>query len=137
MKPDYRKAGKNLREAVLDNSHMSAVELEKKLSDEGVDVKRFLAGANEAFRKGLQRGMKAKAAHAKARSAVLKGSVFGNLDGKLRPDLLALCQAAMGGQFGSAIRARCRNKNADALTDDELRSWLEDIERLSEEETED
>lgn len=137
MKPDYRKAGKNLREAVLDNSHMSAADLQKKLSDEGVDVKRFLAGANEAFRKGLQSGMKAKAAHAKARSAVLKGSVFGNLKGMIRTDLLALCQAASAGQYGTAIRARCRNKNAEAMTDEELRSWLEDIERLNEEETED
>lgn len=137
MKPDYRKAGKNLREAVLDNSHMSSAELQKKLSDEGVDVKKFLSGADEAFRKGLQRGMKAKAAHAKARSAVLKGSVFGDLGGKLRADLLALCQAASAGQYGTAIRARCRNKNAEALTDEELRSWLEDIERLNEEDTED
>src|SRR5580692_5181551 len=131
MKPDYRKAGKNLEEAVLDNSHMSAAELEKSVSDKGVDAKKFLAGADEAFRKGLQRGMKAKAAHAKARSAVLKGSVFGDLGGKLRADLLALCQAASGGQYGTAIRARCRNKNAEAMTDEELRSWLEDIERLN------
>lgn len=133
MKPDYHKAGKNLREAVLDNSHLSAAELQKKLSEEGVDVKRFLAGADEAFRKGLQRGMKAKAAQAKARSAVLKGSLFGDLGGKVRAELLALCQAASLGQYGAPIRARCRNKNAEAMTDEELRSWLEDIERLSEE----
>jgi hypothetical protein len=137
MKPDYRKAGKNLEEAVLDNSHMSATELETKLTGQGVDVNKFLAGADAAFRKGLQRGMKAKAAHAKARSAVLRGSVFGDLGGKLRADLLALCQAASVGQYGTAIRARCRNKNAEAMTDEELRSWLEDIERLNENETED
>jgi hypothetical protein len=137
MKPDYRKAGKYLEEAALDNSHMSAAELERTLSDKGVDVKRFLAGADEAFRKGVQRGVKAKAAHAKARAAVLKGAVFGDLGGKLRADLLALCQAASAGQYGTAIRARCRNKNAEALTDEELRSWLEDIERLNEEDAED
>jgi hypothetical protein len=137
MKPDYRKAGKNLEEAVLDNSHMSAAELEKSLSDKGVDVKRFLAGANDAFRKGLQRGIKAKAAQAKAQAVVLKGSLFGDLGGKVRVELLALTQAALGGQFGSAIRARCRHKNAEAMTDEELRSWLEDIERLHEKDTED
>jgi len=133
MKPDYRKAGKNLEEAVLDNSHMSTADLQKEISHKGVDVKQFLAGVDEAFRRGLQRGMKVKAAHAKARSAVLKGSVFGDLAGKMRADLLALCQAASAGQYGTAIRARCRNKNAEALTDEELRSWLEDIERLGEE----
>ena len=133
MKPDYRKAGKNLRDAALDNSHMSPAELQKKLGDEGVDVKKFLAGADEAFRKGLQRGMKAKAAQAKARASVLKGSVFGALAGKARAELLALCQGASVGQYGAAIRARCRNKNAEEMTDEELRSWLEDVEQLGEE----
>ena len=61
MKPDYRKAGKNLRESVLDNSHLSAAELRKQLSDEGVDANKFLAKADEAFRKGLQQGVKAQA----------------------------------------------------------------------------
>ena len=133
MKPDYRKAGKNLRESVLDDSHMSAAELRKKLSDEGVDVNKFLAKADEAFRKGLQQGVKAQATQAKARAAVLKGSLFGQLTGKVRSELLALHQAAQMGQYGAATRARCRNKNAEEMTDDELRSWLEDIERLSRE----
>lgn len=133
MKPDYRKAGKNLRESVLDNSHLSAAELRKQLSDEGVDANKFLAKADEAFRKGLQQGVKAQATQAKARAAVLKGSLFGQLAGKVRADLLALHQAAQMGQYGAATRARCRNKNADEMTDDELRSWLEDIERLNRE----
>jgi hypothetical protein len=134
MKPDYRKAAKNLRDAILDNSHLSAENLRKKLTDEGVDVNRFLARADEAFRKGLQENVKRQAAQAKARAAVLKGSMFGQLVGKARSELLALCQAASMGQYGAAIRARCRNKNAEAMTDEELRSWLEDIERLNKEE---
>jgi len=133
MKPDYRKAAKNLREAVVDNSHLSAEELRKKLSDEGVDVNRFLARADEAFRKGLQQGVKAQATQAKAQAAVLKGSIFGQLAGKVRSELLALHHAAQMGQYGAATRARCRNKNAEEMTDDELRSWLEDIERLNRE----
>lgn len=133
MKPDYRKAAKNLREAVVDNSHLSAEELRKKLGDEGVNVNQFLTRADESFRKGLQQGVKAQATQAKARAAVLKGSMFGQLAGKVRSELLALHQAAQMGQYGAATRARCRNKNADEMTDDELRSWLEDIERLNRE----
>jgi hypothetical protein len=133
MKPDYRKAAKNLREAVVDNSHLSAEDLRKKMSDEGVDVNRFLARADEAFRKGLQESVKAEAAQAKARAAVLKGSMFGQLTGKVRSELLALHHAAQMGQYGAATRARCRNKNPEDMTDDELRSWLEDIERLNQE----
>lgn len=135
MKPDYRKAAKNLRKAVVDNSHLSADEIRKELTDEGVDVNRFLAKVDEGFRKSLQDKMKQEAAQAKARAAVLKGSLFGQLIGKARAELLALHQAASMGQYGAATRARCRNKNADEMTDDELRSWLEDIERLNQEES--
>jgi hypothetical protein len=134
MKPDYRKAAKNLRDAVVDNSHLSVQALRKKLSDEGVDVTRFLAGADGAFRKGLQQGVKRQAIQAKARAVVLRGSIFGQLVGKARSELLALYEAASMGQYGAATRARCRNKNAEQMTDEELRSWLEDIERLNREE---
>jgi hypothetical protein len=134
MKPDYRKAAKNLRDTIVDNSHLSAEDLRKKLSDEGVDVNRFLTRADEAFRKGLQENVKRQAAQAKARAVVLKGAMFGQLIGKARSELLALYQAASMGQYGAATRARCRNKNAEEMTDEELRSWLEDIERLNKEE---
>jgi hypothetical protein len=133
MKPDYRKAAKNLRDAVVDNSHLTTADVRKKLSEEGVDVTRFLTRADEAFRRGLQESVKAEAAQAKARAAVLKGSMFGQLAGKVRSELMALHQAAQMGQYGAATRARCRNKNAEDMTDDELRSWLEDIERLNQE----
>jgi hypothetical protein len=135
MKPDYRKAAKNLRDAVVDNSHLSAEEIRKELTDEGVDVNRFLVKVDESFGKNLQDKMKQEAAQAKARAAVLKGSLFGQLVGKARTELLALYEAASMGQYGAATRARCRNKNADEMTDDELRSWLEDIERLNQEES--
>jgi hypothetical protein len=131
MKPDYRKAAKNLREAVVDNSHVSVAELRKKLADEGVDVDRFLKRADEAFRKGLQEGVKQQVAQAKVRATSRRGTLFGNLGDKGRAALLALYEAATAGQYGAEALARCRNKNADAMTDEELRSWLEDIERLN------
>jgi hypothetical protein len=99
-----------------------------------VTVNSFLTRADEAFRKGLQENVKRQAAQAKARAVVLKGAMFGQLIGKARSELLALYQAASMGQYGAATRARCRNKNAEEMTDEELRSWLEDIERLNKEE---
>jgi hypothetical protein len=41
-KLNYRKAAKNLRDAVSHNSHMSAAELREKLTEEGVNVDQFL-----------------------------------------------------------------------------------------------
>ena len=135
MKPDYQKAAKKLREAVVDNSHLSVDEIRKKLTDEGVDVRGFLARADGAFRKGLQESIRQKVSRAKAQASVMRGSIFGQIVGKARPDLVALFQAASLGQYGAATRARCRNKNAESMTDEELRSWLEDIERMNREES--
>lgn len=45
--------------------------------------------------------------------------------------MLAVFQRLSGGEFGSqyqsAALARCRNGSPDSLTEDELRSWLEDV----------
>jgi len=131
MSADYRKAAKNLRDAVMDNSHLSAPELRQKLTEEGVDVDQFLNRVDVAFRQGVQEGVRLKSAQAKARAAVLKGTLFGSLVGKSREALIALYEAATAGNYGAEAMARCRNKRAEALTDDELRSWLEDIERLN------
>lgn len=130
MSIDHRKAAKNLREAVLDDSNLSASDLRKRLTDEGVDVDRFLKRADEAFRRGLQEGVRQQAAQERARRAVLKGSMFGQLAGKSRDALLALYEAATAGNYGAETMARCRNKDTQAMSDEELRSWLEDIERL-------
>ena len=110
---------------------MSVAELRKKLTEEGVNVDQFLARTDVAFRHGLQEGVRRQSAQAKARAAVLKGTLFGSLVGKSREALIALYESATAGNYGSEAMARCRNKNAEALTEDELRSWLEDIERLN------
>ena len=110
---------------------LSAADIRKHLADEGVDVDRFLKRADEAFRKGLQEAVKQEAAQERARRAVLKGSLFGQLAGKGRETLLALYEAATAGQYGVEAMARCRNKNAQGMSEEELRSWLEDIERLN------
>ncbi|MGO8927142.1 MAG: hypothetical protein ACLQU3_09665 [Limisphaerales bacterium] len=130
MNTGHKKGVRNLREAVLDNSKLSAAEIRQRLTDDGVDVDQFLKGVDEAFRRGLQEGVRQKAAQAKAQATVLKGSLLGDLAGKSREALLELCHAATGGQYGAEVMARCRNKNAEGMTDDELRSWMEDIERL-------
>ena len=130
MSNNHVKAAKNLRDAVLDNSKLSAADLRKRLADEGVDVELFLKGADQAFRKGLQEGVRHQVAEEKARRAVRRGSLFGDLEGMGRQALLSLQQAVAAGQFGTPLAARCRNKNPEAMSDAELRSWLEDIEGL-------
>ncbi|MBI3408706.1 MAG: hypothetical protein HY040_10155 [Planctomycetes bacterium] len=116
---------------MLEDSNLSAAELRKKLSDEGVDVNKFLKRFDDAFRRGLQARLKREAQQAKARAVAARGSLFGNLVGKSFDEMLALFRAATAGQYGGEAMARCRNKSAEAMTEDELRSWLEDIEKLN------
>ena len=113
MNTGHKKGVRNLREAVLDNSKLSAAEIRQRLTDDGVDVDQFLKGVDEAFRRGLQEGVRQKAAQAKAQATVLKGSLLVDLAGKSREALLELCHAATGGQYGAEVMARCRNKNAE------------------------
>ena len=130
MTTKYQKAAQNLEKVLLEDSNLSAPELRKKLADEGVNVDQFLKRFDAAFRKGVQSKAKREASEAKSRAAAVRGSRFGHLVDKTRQELLLLIQAAKAGQFGAELLARCRNKDASAMTDDELRSWLEDIEKL-------
>lgn len=131
MSTDYQKAAQSLEKALLEDSNLSAAELRKKLSDEGVDVNKFLKRFDEAFRKGLQARVKRGAQEAKARTVAARGSLFGSLVGKSFDEMLALFRAATAGQYGGEAMARCRNKSPEAMTEGELRSWLEDIEKLN------
>jgi hypothetical protein len=129
MSADYRKAAKNLHDAILDNSHLTAEELRKNLADEGVNVEKFLDRVNSTFRKGLQAQAKQQAVQAKEAARATRGSIFGDLGHKSRSELLSVFKQLAAGVFGTELTARCRNKNAEEMTDEELRSWLEDIER--------
>ena len=56
---------------------------------------------------------------------------LGQLTTMSRDAMLAVFERVANGDFGTkystAALARCRNKDASGLTDEELRSWLEDI----------
>jgi hypothetical protein len=131
MSTDHKKAALNLEAVLLNESDVSPDQLRKQLSDEGVDVTKFLSRLDTSYRKGLQADAKKKASLAKARAQASRGSLFGDLLGKPRAELIAFVQAALKGQYGAEAMARCRNKTPEQMSDDEIRSWLEDIEHLN------
>ena len=58
-------------------------------------------------------------------------SFLSDLADMTRDSMLDCFQRLRSGEFGvqykEAALARCRNKDATELTDDELRSWLDDV----------
>lgn len=131
MSTNYRKAIENMEESLLQDDNLPASEIRKKLQEEGVDVQKFLTKFDDVFRKGVQQRAKEEAIVAKAKSDSNRGTIFGDLILKGREELLAFWEAAMEGKYGIHVKARCRNKNATSMTDEEIRSWLQDIEKLN------
>jgi hypothetical protein len=67
----------------------------------------------------------------RAKSAV--GSLFGDLSALAGAQLRELISQVLGGGFGAVAQsaARCRNYQGNELSDDEIRSWLQDTEKLT------
>ncbi|MCC7519899.1 MAG: hypothetical protein IT578_12040 [Verrucomicrobiae bacterium] len=123
---------KHLDTLLFDETEEAPAEVRKRLEAEGIDVKglvaRVKAVAGEAYREHLT----AEAQHARSTRAQAKGKVFGNLVGLGREKLLELIRAAASGQYGQAAMARCRNQDTAGLSDEDLRTLIEDIESTME-----
>lgn len=131
MDTNDNQTARKLEDALLDDGDLSFAELRKTLESEGVDVGKFLSKADSAYAAGCRAQFKAQANAAKLRAELAQGSMFGVLEFKSRSELLDLFLAAVKGKFGGEAMARCRNKTADMMSESELRSWLEDIEKIS------
>jgi len=128
MSTNYVKMLKNYEKVLFDDVVETPAEIQHRLEAEGVNVKGFVeqvkAAAGEAYRQRLI--IEAREAQAEAKKS--KGSVFGDLVGYSRAQLLDLIKAASGGGYGQIAMARCRNQKPDELSEEDLRTLLEDIE---------
>jgi hypothetical protein len=133
MKDDPIQTVRRLEDSLIETSGESTADLRKELEATGVDVNRFLTRLRGVVRKGYQHQMRlqSEATTARANSAV--GSIFGDLTSLAGAQLRELMAKVLGGGYGSVVQsaARCRNYEGNELTDDELRSWLQDIEKLA------
>ena len=133
MKDDPIQTIKRLEASLLNTSDESSAELRRELESGGVDANRFLSRLKGVVRKGYQHQMRLQnqADWDRANSAV--GSIFGDLSALGGEQLRALIERVLSGSFGSLAQsaARCRNYHGDKLSDDEVRSWLQDVEKLA------
>lgn len=133
MKDDPIQTIKRLEDSLIDTSGESAADLRKELEAGGVDVNRFLARLKGVVRKGYQHQMRLQNQAATERANSALGTLFGDLSAMGSAQLRDLIGQVLGGGFGAVAQtaARCRNYQGNDLSDDELRSWLQDIEKLT------
>ena len=135
MSSDYKKAVRNLEGVLADDSQLSADDLRKQLTDEGIDVDAFLARFGTVVRKGYQHQLKKMAESERTSARASARNLFGDLTTKTRDELKrtfeSIRQGVFGDQLKAAALARCRNQVGDEVSDTELRSWLQDISAAS------
>ncbi len=133
MKDDPIQTIKRLEDSLIDTSGESPTEIRKELEAGGVDVNRFLAQLKGVVRKGYQHQMRMQNEMAAERANSAVGVLFGDLSTLASAQLRDLIGKVLGGGFGAVAQsaARCRNYQGNELSDDEIRSWLRDIEKLS------
>lgn len=119
---------KNLDKILFDDVGETPAEVRQRLEREGVDVKALVARVKMAAGTAYRELLTEEAKQEQSRTAKSKGQIFGNLVGLGRDKLLELIDAAARGQFGAEVMARCRNQDAEKLSEDDLRTLLEDIE---------
>ena len=126
---DYHvKMLKNLDKVLFDDVGETPAQVRERLEKEGVDVKALVARVKSAAGAAYREVLAEEAKETQSRAAKSKGRIFGNLVGLGRDKLLEMIDAAARGQFGPEVMARCRNQDPQKLSEDDLRSLLEDIE---------
>lgn len=119
----------DLEEFLIDDS-LSKNDAVKELRMQGVDTEALFDRVQRIVREGNSTQLRLAAEQEQASRASAPG-YLAQLATMSRDAMLAMFERVANGEFGpeyqTAALARCRNKDASGLADEELRSWLEDI----------
>jgi hypothetical protein len=124
----------DLEDILAEVQHQSAEEIASDLKKAGIDTDRFLARANNAMQTQYRSHLR-KLADAERDREVVTPAFFAHLPTMDREEMLlsfaSLRDGTMGINYKEAALARCREKDATQLSDEELRSWLNDIAEIN------
>src|SRR5580704_6777151 len=116
-------------EVFLTNDSLSKQDALKELRLQGVDTEALFARVQRIVREGYSTQLRLAAEQEKVSRA--SPDFLAQLATMSRDAMLAVFERVANGDFGPEYRtaalARCRSKDASGLTDEELRSWFEDI----------
>lgn len=117
-------------EALLISCELPKEEVVRSLRRQGLDTEAFFSRIKEVVRTGYAEQLRRAAEQERAERASAPG-FLAQLTTMSREAMLEIFRRVSDGEFGGVYReaalARCRNKGPDELTNDELRSWLEDV----------
>ena len=130
MKKNYRKALEKLELFLADTEGQDTDAVAEELKAQGTDVSLFLSDVNALVRKGYQTSLKEIATSEREEAIRSKTSRFTGL-AETKEQMLRLIARIQSGEFGLGLReraiARCRNQDPATLSEEDLLSWLEDI----------
>jgi hypothetical protein len=133
MKKTYRKSMENLDLFLGDTEGQSTEAVTEELKAQGTDVAKFLNDVNALVRRGYQGSLRDVAASERAEGDRNRKSRFAGLV-ETKEQMLLMIARLQSGEFGPNLReraaARCRNQDPSKLSEEDLRSWLDDIEAL-------
>ncbi len=117
-------------EAFLIDNTLSKTDAVKELRSQGVNTEALFSRVKRIVQDGYSAQLRLAAEHERSSRASTPGFLV-QLATMSREAMLAVFERVASGEFGvqysEVALARCRNKDASGLTDEELRSWLEDI----------
>lgn len=128
------------QEPTLDNledfmcsEQLSKVDAIKFLKEHGVDTTAFFEAIEATVQQGYSKQLREIAEQQKAARAIAP-ETLAKIGSMTRQAMLSFFEDLTRGQFGqgyqSAALARCRNKSPSDFTDEELRTWIEDVQEL-------
>ena len=119
-----------LEEFLVDNEGDEKVEVTRQLRLQGVDAIQFFNRVKKTVQDGYCSQLRAIAHQQQNRQANWP-AFLEHLRTMPRSAMLEVFRQLKNGAFGEEYReaalARCRKKDEAALSDDELRTWLEDV----------
>lgn len=117
-------------EVFLIDDSLSKNEAVREIRLHGVDVEALFDRVRRIVQEGYSAQLRQAAEQEQASRATTPGFLT-LLATMSRDAMIAVFGQVKNGEFGPEYRtaalARCRNKDVSELTDEELRSWLEDI----------
>lgn len=131
MNPNDESKLHRLEEFLAATEHQTKAEALEELASNGVDIDQFRTKVASLVRKGYQRQVRLDAEASAAKAKAAKATLFGDLTRKTKAELVAIRDQIINGVFGTVLQntavVRCRNHQGDEVSEEELRSWLEDI----------
>jgi hypothetical protein len=128
MSEEDTKLVKNLDRLLFEDSSERPEEVRRRLEAKGIDVGGLIARVKAAAGDAYREALRDDAAQEESRLEKKRGTIFGNLAQLGREKLIELIRAVQAGEYGKEVMARCRNQQPEKLSEDDLRSFLEDIE---------